>query len=267
MKRTTLNVLVKKNPLAIRWFHWINFPLLATMVWSGLLIFWASSDDKIRVFGHEVFPDWFYHPAIPTWFPQTPNWSKSWLPFDLYHGHRVFYRLDASLATGMAYHFFFMWLFVGNGLLYVLFLLISGEWRTLAPRLKGLKNALLVALHDLHLAKEPPQVGKYNDAQRFAYTGVIFLGAVMIVSGFAIYKPTQAYWLTALLGGYQMARWIHFWTTMLIAAFFLVHVAQVVRAGWNNFRSMVTGFALEPTESDAPPSQPEAPEAQLEQSA
>jgi thiosulfate reductase cytochrome b subunit len=94
-----------------------------------------------------------------------------------------------------------------------------------------------------------------------AYTGVIFLGLVMLLSGFAIYKPTQAFWLTAIFGGYNMARWFHFWTTMLLCAFFFVHVAQVIRAGWNNFRGMVTGYALEYRNRPAePPLQPESQE-------
>ena len=67
------------------------------------------------------------------------------------------------------------------------------------------------------------------------------MGALMLLTGFAIYKPTQAHWLTTLCGGYEMARWLHFWVTMGFLGFFGVHVAQVVLAGWNNFRSMVSG--------------------------
>jgi thiosulfate reductase cytochrome b subunit len=64
----------------------------------------------------------------------------------------------------------------------------------------------------------------------------------------AIYKPTQVWWLTALLGGYQWARLEHFALTVGYAAFFVIHIAQVVRAGWNNFRAMVTGYELVPAE-------------------
>ncbi len=92
-----------------------------------------------------------------------------------------------------------------------------------------------------------------------AYTGVIVMGLIMLLSGFAIYKPTQAYWLTAIFFGYENARWVHFWTTMLLCGFFLVHVAQVARAGWNNFRGMVTGFALEYRERKKTP-EPEVKE-------
>jgi thiosulfate reductase cytochrome b subunit len=72
----------------------------------------------------------------------------------------------------------------------------------------------------------------------------------MLLTGFAIYKPTSAHWLTSLLGGYEMARWLHFWLTWAFLGFFGVHVAQVILAGWNNFRSMVSG--LEVQRVDAP---------------
>ena len=55
----------------------------------------------------------------------------------------------------------------------------------------------MVALRDLHIVKELPPQGKYNDAQRIAYTGVVLLGAGSIVTGLAIYKPLQLAWLTA----------------------------------------------------------------------
>jgi thiosulfate reductase cytochrome b subunit len=45
-----------------------------------------------------------------------------------------------------------------------------------------------------------------------------------------------------------MARWFHFWLTIFYVVFFLVHVAQVVRAGWNNFRAMIIGYQVVPAE-------------------
>jgi thiosulfate reductase cytochrome b subunit len=73
----------------------------------------------------------------------------------------------------------------------------------------------------------------------------VLMGAGSLLTGLAIYKPTQAHWLTSLLGGYEMARWLHFWLTMSFCGFFLVHVGQVVLAGWNNFRSMVSGYEIQ----------------------
>ena len=71
------------------------------------------------------------------------------------------------------------------------------------------------------------------------------MGAGMLLTGFAIYKPTQMHWLTTLCGGYEMARWLHFWLTAAFLGFFVIHVLQVVLAGWNNFRSMISGLEVQ----------------------
>jgi len=73
----------------------------------------------------------------------------------------------------------------------------------------------------------------------------VLMGAGSLLTGLAIYKPTQAHWLTTMLGGYEMARWEHFWLTMGFCGFFVVHVVQVALAGWNNFRAMVSGMELQ----------------------
>ncbi|MEQ1605955.1 MAG: cytochrome b/b6 domain-containing protein [Pyrinomonadaceae bacterium] len=217
--------LEKKHPLAIRWMHWINFPLLTMMIWSGLLIYWANQVYAIRLFGYELFK----------FFPQ---------PFFDFLG------IPQRLAEGMQLHFFFMWLFAVNGLIYVVYTLVSGEWRSILPVPSSLKRAPLVALHDAHIVKEKPPQGKYNDAQRIAYTAVILMGVGSVLTGLSIYKPLQLSFLTTLFGGYEWARWIHFWLTISFVLFFLVHVFQVIMAGWSNFRSMITGYdvidAVEP---------------------
>ncbi len=97
-------------------------------------------------------------------------------------------------------------------------------------------------LHDLHIRKyEPPQL-KYNGGQRIAYTAIIIMGVGSIITGLAIYKPVQFSWLTWLCGGYEAARLEHFILTIGYCLFFVVHILQVIRAGWKNFRSMITGF-------------------------
>ena len=220
--------LEQKHPLALRWMHWINFPVLFLMVWSGLLIYWNDSDNAHqhphRVYrlgiGHftlfRFFPDWFY--------------TRLSVP---YH-----------VTQGLGYHFFFMWIFAINGVAYVLYTALSGEWRFLLPQARSLRDAIAVTLVDLHLRKSlPPQI-KYNGAQRIAYTSVVLMGAGMLVTGLAIYKPTSTHWLTTLLGGYEMARWLHFWITWAFLGFFLIHILQVVLAGWNNFRSMISGLEV-----------------------
>jgi thiosulfate reductase cytochrome b subunit len=94
------------------------------------------------------------------------------------------------------------------------------------------------------LSKTEPPPRKFNGAQQIAYTTVILMGVGSLVTGLAIYKPVQLALLTALLGGYQWARWEHFWLTVGYVLFFVIHIVQVARAGWNNFRAMVTGYEI-----------------------
>lgn len=202
-----------KHLVAIRWFHWINFPLLFLMIWSGLLIYWAYS--VYHVGPLHFFPQWFYHA----------------------------FGMNQRLADGMAMHFFFMWLFVANGILYVSYTIISGEWRLLVPRSRSVfRDSWQVFLHDLGFRVPLPAQEKYNAAQQLSYTGIVLMGVFSVVTGLAIYKPAQLGWLAALFGGYSGARLIHFGLTMGYVAFFIVHVVQVVKTGWNNFRSMVIGY-------------------------
>jgi thiosulfate reductase cytochrome b subunit len=144
----------------------------------------------------------------------------------------------------MAWHFVFGWFFALNGVVYVAYTAISGEWRHLVPNRNSFREALQVMLYDLRLSKKHPPLRKFNGAQQLAYTAVIVMGAGSVVTGLAIYKPTQLSWLTSLLGGYQAARLEHFALTVGYVLFFLVHLAQVVRAGWNNFQAMVTGYEV-----------------------
>jgi thiosulfate reductase cytochrome b subunit len=215
-----MKTLARKHPLAIRWFHWINFPLLALMIWSGILIYWANAVYRVGI------GDWT---LVKMTLAQT--------------AYRKLH-INNRLAEGMGLHFFFMWLFIGNGVLYVAYTLFSGEWRELVPNRKSFGEAWHVLLHDLHLRRDPPPPRKFNGAQQIAYTAVIVMGLGSLLTGLAIYKPVQFSWLTALFGGYPGARFLHFWLTVGYVLFFVVHIAQVIRAGWNNFRAMVIGYEV-----------------------
>src|SRR5271163_5287285 len=224
--------LERKHPLAIRWMHWINFPVLFTMIWSGMLIYWNVSDNAYQ-HPHAIYRVGLGPVTLIRFFPEW-FWRAVNAP---YH-----------VTQGLGYHFFFMWIFAINGFLYVLFTIFSGEWRFVLPDRKSFKEAIQVTLVDLHLSKKLPPQKKYNGAQKIAYTSVIVMGAGSLLTGLAIYKPTQAHWLTTVLGGYEMARWEHFWLALGFCGFFVVHVGQVVLAGWNNFRSMVSGLEVKPVE-------------------
>ncbi len=211
--------ITRKHPLAIRWFHWINFPVLGVMIWSGLLIYWAN----------DVYRLGWGNRTVLRFFPNS-----------FYEALNIPYRL----AEGMSLHFFFMWIFAINGILYFLYLLFSREYKLIFPNKRSLREAWLVVLHDLRIKKGLPPQQKYNAAQRIAYTGVIIMGLGSLLTGLAIYKPAQLYWLCAMLGGYEWARAEHFILTILFCVFFLVHIIQVIMAGWNNFSGMIRGFEI-----------------------
>ena len=160
-------VLEEKHKLATRWFHWVNFPLLGAMIFSGLLIYWAYDPYRIGLGGTTLFhffPDWFYDLA----------------------------GIGQQLALGMALHFFFAWLFAINGIAYVLYTLISGEWRVLVPDRNSFREALQVAMHDAGFKVPLPPQGRYNAAQRITYSAIVIMGGgLSLVTGLSIYKPAR----------------------------------------------------------------------------
>ncbi len=222
--------LEKRHSLAIRWMHWLNFPLLALMIESGILIYWAASDAN-GAHSHQVYRIGLGHWTLFRFFPLA-----------MYRRLHLGFRL----ASGTAYHFFFMWLFGINGVIYLLYTAISGEWRELVPGRDALQSAWGTILYDLRLRPVAPPQGKYNGAQQIAYTAVILMGMGSIVTGLSIYKPTQLHLLTTLLGGYETARALHFSLMIGYVVFFSIHVLQVARAGWNKCRAMIMGYELVP---------------------
>jgi thiosulfate reductase cytochrome b subunit len=219
MKKNKQILVKDKHPLAIRWFHWLNFPLIFMMIWSGMLIYWANGVYKIQVGDTLLF----------RFFPK---------------GFYDFFGLSGQLAKGMAWHFATMWLFTINGILYVLYTFFSGEWRFILPTKSSFKEFWQVILYDLGISKVIPPQDKYNAAQRIVYTLVVIMGFGTILTGWAIFRPVQLSWLTTICGGYEAARLEHFTLTITFMLFFIVHILQVIKAGWQNFLSMITGFEI-----------------------
>ena len=217
-------IAVLKHRRASRWMHWINFPLLTIMIWSGLRIYWADVRDP---FGFGVgLVGWH-------WFDFLPDFINDPL------------GLERKLARGLAFHFTFGWLFTLNGVAYAIYTWRSREYRHLLPDRHSLKDAVQVTKHDMFMRSKPmPPQGRYNGAQRLSYSLIVGLGGIAVLTGFAIYRPTQLNILTTLFGGYESARTIHFFVTISFLVFFVIHIMQVVRAGWANFASMVTGYEL-----------------------
>lgn len=209
--------LVHKHPIWMRLTHWLQVPLLALMVWSGLLIYWANDVYAIRIGGFTLitfFPNWFYEAL----------------------------GVKARLAEGMSWHFTGVWGYSIVGVVYTVCLLATGRVKNLFPRPRHIGQSFLVVLHEMGLRKEvPANEGLYNAAQRLAYFTAWILGITLVLTGIAIYKPIQVQWLAAIFGGYKFARLIHFTCTVLIVAFFVVHFLQVVKAGWRVFLGVVIG--------------------------
>ncbi|WPU64792.1 cytochrome b/b6 domain-containing protein [Peredibacter starrii] len=202
---------IEKHSRILRICHWFNFFFLFLMIWSGILIYWAHQ-------AYIVVPE---------------NVAEQ-------------LGIDHRLAEGMGWHFFIMWPFALNGIVYVVYLALSGDWKFLFPDRQSFREVIPVVLHDLKLRSHAPPIrGKYNAAQRVAYFMVILMGLGSLLTGLAIYKPVQVGWLTALLGGYPFARFLHFILMLGFVFFFIIHVIQVLRAGWNNLRSMIAGYEIE----------------------
>jgi thiosulfate reductase cytochrome b subunit len=218
-------VAIERHRRGNRWMHWINFPLLTIMIWSGLRIYWADLRDPFGV----GIGGWH-------WFDLFPDWVNDRL------------GLERKLARGMAFHFTFGWLFVLNGLAFALYVARTGGWKNFIPTRFDLGQIPAVLKHEIGRGDAPPQ-GKYNGVQQLVYGTVLLMGGLAVLSGFAIYKPTQLAPLTSAFGGYESARFVHFWITIGFIVFFVVHLLQVARAGFKVFWSMFTGYEL----VDVPP--------------
>lgn len=210
--------LVKRYHGLVRLTHWLNAVCLVAMIASGLQIYMAY-----RHFGLRGEPLGLPNPLDGK---SIPEWA----------------RMGGWLAGGLNWHFAMAWPFVITGLVYLGFLALSGEWRSLLFRPRDVGPAIQMQLYYLRLRREHPPQGKHNALQRGAYTFIVALGAIATLSGFAIYKPVQLAWLTTLFGGYELARYWHFVAVWLFVAFTLLHVALVFLVDPASLRGMITGW-------------------------
>jgi len=209
---------VKRHHWIVRLTHWLSAILLVGLIASGLQIYGAFPH-----FGPRGEP----YPLPNPWAGEGfPKWA----------------RLGGWLAGGLNWHFTLAWPFVITGLGYVTFLAVSGEWRSLLFRRRDVRPALEMQLYYLRLRREHPSQGKHNALQKAAYTGIVVMGAISVLSGFAIYKPVQLWWLTTLFGGYELARYWHFVAVWIFVGFTLLHVLLVLTVDPASLRSMVTGW-------------------------
>jgi thiosulfate reductase cytochrome b subunit len=159
-----------------------------------------------------------------------------------------------DLATGRRWHFFFAWLFVINGLIYLIAGLLTGHFRRdLAPTGEQIRpRSILQSIWDHMRLKHPTgeAAKRYNVLQKLTYLIVVFVLLPLMVGTGLTMSPgfdSIAPWLLTLFGGRQSARTIHFISANLIVLFVLVHVVEVFLAGvWNEIRSMITGRYVVP---------------------
>ena len=189
------------HPAWVRVTHWINAVAVALMMMSGWEIYNAS-------------------PLFPFRFPRDVT-------------------LGGWLAGALAWHFAAMWLFVVNGIVYVALGFATGRFRRkFVPIRPGdlvgdVKAALTGRLaHD--------DLAVYNAIQKLLYVGVILAGVVIVLSGLSIWKPVQLQTLTALFGGYEAARYVHFAAMAAIAGFVLIHVLMAFVVP-KSLRAMIIG--------------------------
>nr|WP_294557225.1 cytochrome b/b6 domain-containing protein [uncultured Rhodopila sp.] len=256
--------LIYRHSAAVRITHWINALCLTILLMSGLQIFnahpalyWGNISD-------------FAHPAVSMTAEQPQNgpprgvtevfghrfdttgvlglsrdaagqpWERGFPAWATLPG-------EQSLAGGRLWHFFFAWLFVVNGSIYLLASISGGHVRRdLLPTGEQLRRIGRTTLdHLLFRFPEGEEARRYNVLQKLAYLTVVFaVLPFMLLTGLAMSPRMDAAWphLLILLGGRQSARTIHFILAWSLVAFVLVHVFMVLVSGvWNNLRSMVTG--------------------------
>lgn len=189
------------HPRWVRITHWINAIAMLVMIGSGWEIYNASP-----LFGF--------------------TFSKS-------------ITLGGWLAGALQWHFAAMWVLAVNGLVYLALGIIGGRFRRkLLPIRPGEVIADTKAALTFKLKHDDLSV--YNSVQRLLYLGVILAGVVIVLSGLAIWKPVQFQELTALFGGYDAARYVHFFAMATIVGFLVVHVLLALLVP-KSLRAMVTG--------------------------
>ena len=132
-----------------------------------------------------------------------------------------------------------MWLLMVNGLVYLIAGLATGRFRKkLLPITPGGVVSDVKAALTFKLAHD--DLTKYNYVQKLLYAGVIIIGVLVVLSGLSIWKPVQLQWLTALFGGYDFARYVHFTAMAAIVAFFVIHVVMALLVP-KSLRTMIIG--------------------------
>lgn len=152
-------------------------------------------------------------------------------------------QLTGHRLAGRAWHLGFAVLFVATAAYYALASLASGTWRRLVPRRTWLRDAWTATVEELTAPRASLSRHEYNGAQRLAYSAVMAMGAVMVLTGVALWFGKQLPWLLAAFGGERVAVRIHVVLALALVAFVVVHLVQVARAGLPTLLAMIGGAA------------------------
>jgi thiosulfate reductase cytochrome b subunit len=190
------------HPAWVRVTHWINALAILMMIGSGWQVYDASP-----LFSFIYFPSQF---ALGEW-----------------------------LGGALLWHFAAMWLLVINGVVYVTLGIVTGRFRRkfFPIRLRDVVRDLLAALRG-KLSHDDLSV--YNAVQRLLYVGVILAAVIIVLSGLSIWKPVQFKYLTDFFGGYDFARYVHFFAMASIVGFLTVHVLLALIVP-KSLRAMILG--------------------------
>lgn len=257
--------LIRRHSLTVRLSHWLNVLCMTVLLFSGLQIFNAHPALYWGQYGADSDPSFLSLEAVEQGDAVRGVTRVGGLSFDTTgtlgvsnvdgeptaRGFPAWITLPSyqDLATGRRWHFFFAWLFVVNGLVYLGYGLLSRHFRhDLLPTPDELAPAHLAQEIVDHARLRFPKGEKarrYNALQKLTYLLVIFVALpLMIATGLTMSPGFDAFapWLIDLFGGRQSARTLHFITASSLVAFVVVHVAMVLVSGvFNNMRSMITG--------------------------
>ena len=249
-------LVVRRHHLLVRCSHWLNVPILLGLILSGVSIYWASP-----VYQHKPNPQtgsidtladigiWLcaHVPGLHQ-YSNPPNWVYNQISLG-----------PGMLAVALRLHWLCAYLFMLNGVVFIIGLAMGGGWRSLLPRPTDLRDALRMFRYYIGfpLAKlirrtwpRPRFNTKYNSLQRLAYFSVSVAGLLSVMTGWAIHKPMQLHWLTAMFGSYDKARVWHVGLMWIFFLFVVPHVILVLADGWDTLRSMIVGWSTRAERSE-----------------
>ena len=207
---------VREHDWIVRLTHWLNAVTLLVMIGSGLEIF----------------------AAFPGFGDKVPGAEMAEVPAAT--------RLGGWLGGGLQWHLTFMWLFLFTGLAYTVRLVASGRWRQVIFLPRDLPGVWPVVRHYFLFGPKPEPREPYNPLQKLAYTTTLAMAAASAFTGWLLWKPVQLAPVVELCGGFGMVRLWHFLAMAGLMAFIPGHLVMVALHGWNNFRSMLTGWKANP---------------------